>query len=261
MNELLVRTLTGLLMIAAALLAAVEGGTVLAVLVAGVATAMFYEWRKMTRGWGIAWSTGGFVYALLPALALLWIRERDDQGLSLLVWVFIVTWSTDIGAYFAGRNFGKRKLAPRISPNKTIEGLIGGIIAATLLGGSKQALLAVLPRHQRLHPHRVAVAQRDEWIEQQAELRDPFGGLHGAPQLAFQLEADGEAMLHGAGEALEAIATPSLGLVEGGVGVAQQILGRAPSPSREPAGKCCSRRPDWPRTSGNSRRNRSDASS
>src|SRR5205807_561377 len=79
----------------------------------------------------------------------------------------------------------------------------------------------------------VAVAQRDEWIEQQAELRDPLGDLHGAPQLAFQLEADGEAMLHGAGEQLEAIATPSLGLVEGGVGVAQQILGRAPSPSAD----------------------------
>lgn len=136
MNELLARTLTGVLMIATALLAAYEGGTILAVLVAGVATAMFYEWRKMTGSWGLSWSAGGFFYALLPALALLWIRERDDQGLALLIWVFIVTWSTDIGAYFAGRSFGKRKLAPAISPNKTVEGLIGGIAAATLLGGA-----------------------------------------------------------------------------------------------------------------------------
>ena len=68
-------------------------------------------------------------------LALLWIRERDPHGLELLVWTFIVTWATDIGAYFAGRSFGKRKLAPSISPNKTVEGLYGGIAAATLIGG------------------------------------------------------------------------------------------------------------------------------
>ena len=135
MNELTVRTLTGILLIGAALLAAVQGGNVLAVLVAAIATAMFYEWTRIVRGWGAGWYVGGFVYALLPALALLWIRERDAHGLQLLVWVFIVTWSTDIGAYFAGRRFGKRKLAPSISPNKTVEGLWGGIAAATLLGG------------------------------------------------------------------------------------------------------------------------------
>ena len=134
MSELLVRTLTGVLLIAAALLAAVQGGNVFALLVAAVATLMFYEWTRLVRGWGAAWYISGFFYALLPALALLWIRER--AGLNLLIWVFIVTWSTDIGAYFAGRSFGKRKLAPKISPNKTVEGLVGGIAAATLLGGA-----------------------------------------------------------------------------------------------------------------------------
>jgi phosphatidate cytidylyltransferase len=132
-NELAVRTLTGGLLIAAALVAAVEGGNIFALLVAAVATLMFYEWTRIVRGWGMAWYFSGFVYALLPALALLWIRER--AGLNLLIWVFIVTWSTDIGAYFTGRSFGKRKLAPSISPNKTVEGLFGGIIAATLFGG------------------------------------------------------------------------------------------------------------------------------
>ena len=136
MNELAIRTLTGVFLIAAALIAAVQGGNVFALLVAGTATLMFYEWTRIVRGWGGAWYASGFVYALLPALALLWIRERDAHGLELLVWVFIVTWATDIGAYFAGRTFGKRKLAPSISPNKTVEGLYGGIAAAALFGGA-----------------------------------------------------------------------------------------------------------------------------
>ena len=134
MNELTVRTLTGLALILAALLAAFQGGYLLAVVVAAIATLMFYEWTRLTRGWGAAWYIGGFFYALLPALALLWIRERS--GIDLLLWAFIVTWSTDIGAYFAGRRFGRRKLAPSISPGKTVEGLFGGIAAATLFGGA-----------------------------------------------------------------------------------------------------------------------------
>jgi phosphatidate cytidylyltransferase len=135
MSELAVRTLTGLVMIAMALVAAAQGGMLFAIFVALAATAMFYEWTRIVKGWGLAWPVAGFFYALLPALALLWIRERDAHGLELLIWTFIVTWSTDIGAYFAGRAFGKRKLAPSISPGKTVEGLYGGMAAATLLGG------------------------------------------------------------------------------------------------------------------------------
>lgn len=136
MNELLVRSVTGVLLIALALFAAVKGGMLLALLAAAVATAMYYEWTRIVRSWGLGWNVAGFIYALLPALALLWVRERDAHGLVLLIWIFLVTWATDIGAYFAGRAFGRRKLAPSISPGKTVEGLLGGIAAAALIAGA-----------------------------------------------------------------------------------------------------------------------------
>ena len=136
MSELAVRTMTGVLLIAVALIAAALGGTLFAVFVAAIATAMYYEWTRIVRDLGAGWKIGGFIYALLPALALLWVRERDAHGLELLLWVFIVTWSTDIGAYFIGRSIGRRKLAPSISPGKTVEGLYGGIAAAALLGAA-----------------------------------------------------------------------------------------------------------------------------
>jgi len=135
MSDLAVRSLTGAAMIALALGASFLGGNMFALAVAAIATLMFFEWTRIVRGWGPVWYASGFIYALLPALALLWIRERDPLGLYLLLWVFIVTWATDIGAYFAGRKFGRRKLAPTISPNKTVEGLYGGIAGAALFGG------------------------------------------------------------------------------------------------------------------------------
>jgi len=140
MSEVGLRTVAGVAMIFTALTAEWFGGTVFAVFVAAAATVMYYEWSRMVRGWGLGWNVAGFFYALVPALALLWIRERGgspagSRGFELVLWAFIVTWAADIGAFFAGRTFGGPKLAPTISPNKTISGLIGGVIAATLLGG------------------------------------------------------------------------------------------------------------------------------
>ena len=137
MNELVLRSLAGLTMILIALVAAFAGGYVFAVLCAAAATVMYFEWSRIVRGWGVGWHVGGFAYALIPAISLLWVRDRaGSQGLELILWVFIITWATDIGAYFAGRAIGGPKLAPQISPNKTIAGLVGGIAAAGILAGA-----------------------------------------------------------------------------------------------------------------------------
>ena len=183
LNELLVRTVTGMLLIGAALFAAVTGGYVFAVFVAVAATAIYYEWMRLVRGWGFAWQAGGFVYAVLPALALLWIRDRSDGQLLLLLWVFIVTWATDIGAYLVGRAIGRRKLAPAISPGKTVEGLYGGMAAAALLGGAWALWAGLKPTVLVLAPLFALAAQAgdlfESWLKRQAGVKDSGRWLPG----------------------------------------------------------------------------------
>ena len=76
-----------------------------------------------------------YVGVLLSFLLQLRMLNPNRLGIIALVSViFVVKWS-DAGAYFSGRRFGKRKLAPRLSPGKTWEGVIGGIFAACLAAG------------------------------------------------------------------------------------------------------------------------------
>lgn len=60
------------------------------------------------------------------------IKIRLDFGLPEMILIFLCAWMTDTGAYFAGTFFGKHKLIPHVSPKKTVEGAVGGIVVCAL---------------------------------------------------------------------------------------------------------------------------------
>lgn len=84
----------------------------------------------------VATTVFGMIYCGWFPLHLLFLRnlssERFADGLGFVVLMFTAILATDIGCYYAGRHLGKHKLAPIISPNKTIEGSIGGACAAVV---------------------------------------------------------------------------------------------------------------------------------
>jgi phosphatidate cytidylyltransferase len=80
------------------------------------------------------WLAAGVLYIGLPVLALIWLRMDPASGRETLFWLLGLVWATDTGALLFGKAIGGPKLAPGISPNKTIAGLIGGIVSACLWG-------------------------------------------------------------------------------------------------------------------------------
>lgn len=66
-------------------------------------------------------------------MGMVWLRDMSLTGPWLLIYVLAIAWAADIGAYFIGKQFGRRKLSLVLSPGKSIEGALGGLACAALL--------------------------------------------------------------------------------------------------------------------------------
>ncbi len=105
-------------------------------------------------GMRLAWLIAGpfYVGGLLSNVGTLHHVDHGGEWVLLAMWI---AWASDTGAYFAGRFFGKHKLAPRVSPSKTVEGSIGGLLGS--LTGAFAAHFWFLPTLPLLHAIGLAV--------------------------------------------------------------------------------------------------------
>jgi phosphatidate cytidylyltransferase len=111
------------------------GGAAFVILVAVGVVGLAVEWLGLCRGSGSAsLRSAGLVYILLAGAALLWLRLDSFVGRADVLFLLLVIWAGDIGAYLIGRWIGGPRLAPRISPGKTWSGAAGGLLAAIAAG-------------------------------------------------------------------------------------------------------------------------------
>lgn len=95
-------------------------------------TAYFLD-RSTKVQWALMISV--FCISHIPAILTLDIEGFEEKKLLLMIFLILVVQSSDVLQYVWGKLFGKHKIAPKLSPSKTVEGFVGGVVSASVLGG------------------------------------------------------------------------------------------------------------------------------
>lgn len=129
------RVLSAAVLAPLALLCVWLGGMAFTLIVIALMGGLAIEWFNLCRRPGVSllWPAG-LVYVVIAGGALLWLRASPANGRADVLFLLLVVWAGDIGAYLVGRWIGGPRLAPRISPGKTWSGSLGGLVAAVAVG-------------------------------------------------------------------------------------------------------------------------------
>ena len=196
-GDQIVGILFGLALAAASMAGEANGLTIQlsSILLLTFAICLFLRGNLETRLYRLLWTLlGGFYIGfLLPHWILLF---RQPNGRAWVFFVILIIMSGDSAAYFVGRRFGKVKLAPEISPGKTVEGAAAYIIAATLLGLIAAAYLFVdVPPIEALGlSAALAILGQvgdlfESWIKRVCAVKDSSGLLPGHGGLLDRLDS------------------------------------------------------------------------
>lgn len=136
-SPLLVRVVSSALLMLPVLAAIQFGSPYFDILVGLGALILAWELNRVSAGspGKAGWRIGGLAYIGAACLCLIALRQ-GDFGREIVLWLFIIVWASDTGAYAFGRLIGGPRLAPALSPKKTWAGLIGGITCAALTGAT-----------------------------------------------------------------------------------------------------------------------------
>jgi len=128
-KNFMVRLLTSLILIPVVFYVVWAGEIPFLLATYAIAVLMAYEWAAIVGIKNKKWLLAGLFYIMLPAVSLLLVRYSFN-GLYWMIYLLLTVWATDIGAYIFGIMLGGPKLAPSISPSKTLTGAIFGVLMA-----------------------------------------------------------------------------------------------------------------------------------